>query len=75
MDDLVSKTIKVTRRQVDWVLSRSSSFSRYVRTLIDKEMGAEEARLMVQAKEQTKIETPTKEAAQPVKWKFPEGQK
>jgi len=75
VNDLVSKTIKVTRRQVDWVLGRSSSFSRYVRTLIDKEMGAEEARLMVQAQEQTKTETSTKQPAQPVKWKFPEGQK
>ncbi|HCT64798.1 MAG TPA: hypothetical protein DIC60_05970 [Lachnospiraceae bacterium] len=75
MDDLVNKTIKVTCRQVDWVLLRSGNFSRYVRTLIDREMGAEEARLLVQAKEQTKIETPTKQPVQPVKWKFPDGQK
>ncbi len=74
-ESLVNKSIKVSKRQVEWILGRSGSFSRFVRALIDREMGAEEARLMERVKNSgvTNVIPGPETKKAPLKWALPKG--
>ena len=71
MNDLITKSVKVTRDQVTWVMARSSSFSRYIRTLIDQQIGAEGERKLAAAAQHDDCNTTQKATTKVAAWNFP----
>lgn len=73
MNELVTKSVKVSRDQVAWVMARSTSFSRYVRSLIDQQIGAAEARTLAAAGQYDHGNTKQKPPQKVTAWEFPKG--
>lgn len=72
MDTLERVHIRLTRRQLEFIKRHYGNLSQWVRSKIEREIGAEEARVIGDKVQGPRKETKTKPPQKATVWNFPE---